>query len=149
MVEGAELDKKKREFYNASIEIIRLIDINQIEEAKKLYNLYTNLYYEILPFLNEDEVSQYYQNLSQIYNKLKPYFVQKTEVLDIKRHYKTEIDELYEMIQEKGKITLKTVQSKFKIDRKKADEWATILEENGLIKISYSFLSGPILKKLS
>ncbi|MBL7050890.1 hypothetical protein ISS04_01875 [Candidatus Woesearchaeota archaeon] len=149
MVEGVELDKKKREFYDASVEIIRLIGINQIEEAKKLYNLYTNLYYEILPVLNEQEVSQYYQNLSQIYNRLKPYFAQKADVSEIKRHYKTEIDELYELIQEKGKITLKAVQSKFKIDRKKADEWATILEENGLIKINYSFFIGPILKKLS
>ena len=149
MVEGAELDKKKREFYDASVEIIRLIGINQIEEAKKLYNLYTNLYYEILPFLNEEEVSQYYQNLSQIYNRLRPYFAQKGDVSDMKKHYKTEIDELYEMIQEKGTVTLKTVQSRFKIDRKKADEWATILEDNGLIKIRYSFLSGPILKKLT
>ncbi len=148
MVEGVELAKKKREFYDASVEIIRLIGINQVEEAKKLYNLYTNLYYEILPSLTEDEVSQYYQNLSQIYNRLKPYFAQEGNVSDIKRHYKTEIDELYELIQEKEKVTLKSVQSKFNIDRKKADEWATILEENGLIKISYSFLVGPILKKL-
>ena len=148
MGEGADLERKKGEFHQASIEIIRLIDSGNTEDAQKLYNLYTNLYYEILPTLKEDEVSQYYQNLSQIYNKLKPYLVSKEEVSKEARVYKTDIDTLYEWIQEKDNITLKAVQLKFKIDKKKADEWATILEKSGLIKIKYTFFKGTILKKI-
>jgi predicted DNA-binding transcriptional regulator len=62
--------------------------------------------------------------------------------------HKTDIDILYETVQKKGSMTIKEVQTQFKIDKKKADEWATILEENGLIKIRYSMFKGMILKKV-
>lgn len=148
MGEDVELDKKKGEFHEVSIQITRLIDSGNVEDAQKLYNLYSNIYYEILPSLKEEEVSQYYQNLSQIYNKLKPYLVTQEEVSEEVRTYKTDIDTLYELIQEKDNVTLKEVQKKFKIDRKKADEWATILEKGGLIRIKYTLFKGVILKKL-
>ena len=148
MGEGAELDKKKREFHDVSIQLTRLIDSGNVEDAQKLYNLYSNMYYEILPSLKEEEVSQYYQNLNQIYNKLKPYLVTREEVSEDVRTYKTDIDTLYELIQEKGEINLKEVQEKFKIDRKSADEWATILEKGGLISIKYSLFKGVLLRKL-
>ena len=148
MVEGEELDKKKREFHDVSIQITRLIDSGNVEDAQKLYNLYSNMYYEILPSLKEEEVSQYYQNLSEIYNKLKPHLVTQEEVSEDNRTYKTDMDTLYELIQEKGKVTLKEVQEKFKIDRKKADEWATILEKSGLILVKYTLFKGVILKKI-
>ena len=148
MVEGAELEKKKREFHDASVEIIKLIDSGHVEEAQKLYNLYTNLYYEILPSLKEDESSQYYQNLSQVYNKLKPHLVTPGDVSSANNVYKTDIDNLYEWVQETGTVTLKDVQARFKINKKKSDEWATILEKSGLIKIKYTFLKGVILEKI-
>ena len=148
MGEGVELEKKKKEFHDASIEIVRLIDSGNIEYAQKLYNLYTNLYYELLPLLKEDEVSEYYQNLSQIYTKLKPYLVTDEEVSGDSIFYKTDIDTLYEWVQAKGNVTLVDVQKKFKIDKKKAETWATILETNGLIKVKYSFFKGAILEKI-
>ena len=91
MVEGVELEKKKKEFHDASVEIIRLIDSGHVDSAQELYNLYTNLYYEILPSLKEDESSQYYQNLSQIYNKLKPHLVTQGDVSSANNLYKTDI----------------------------------------------------------
>ena len=148
MVEELELEEKKKEFHDASVEIIRLIDSGHVDSAQELYNLYTNLYYEILPSLKEDESSQYYQNLSQIYNKLKPHLVTQGDVSSANNLYKTDIDTLYEWVQEKGKVTLKDVQARFKIDKKKSDEWATILEKSGLIKIKYTFLKGVLLTKI-
>ena len=148
MVEGAELEKKKKEFHDASIEIIRLIDIGNIEDAQKLYNLYTNLYYQLLPALKEDEVSEYYQNLSHLYAKLQPFLVSDEEVSGESTLNKTDIDILYDLIQNKGTVSLTEVQKKFKIDKNKAEEWATILETSGLIKIKYAFLKGAILEKI-
>ena len=42
MGEGEDLERKKKEFNEASIEIIRLIDSGNTDDAQKLYNLYTN-----------------------------------------------------------------------------------------------------------
>ena len=148
MVEGAELEKKKKEFHDASVEIIKLIDSGHVDEAQKLYNLYTNIYYDILPSLKGDESSQYYQDLIQVYNKLKPHLVTPGDVSGAGNVYKTDIDTLYEWIQEKKEITLKDVQERFRIDKKKSDEWATILEKSGLIKVKYTFLKGVILEKI-
>ncbi len=80
MVEGVVLEKKKKEFHDASIQIIRLVDSGHVEQAQELYHLYTNLYYEMLPLLTEEEVSQYYESISQIYTKLKPSLVTEEEV---------------------------------------------------------------------
>ena len=38
MVEGAELEKKKKEFHDVSIQIIRLIEGGNFEDAQKFYN---------------------------------------------------------------------------------------------------------------
>ena len=148
MVEGVALEEKKKEFRDASIEIIRLIDSGNIEDAQKLYNLYTNLYYQLLPLLNEEEVSEYYDNLSHLYSKLKPYLVTDEEVSGDSKFHKTDMDTLYEWVQETGKVTLIDVQKKFKINKKKAEEWAAILETSGLIRIKYSFLKGARLEKI-
>ena len=148
MVEELELEEKKKEFHDASVEIVRLIDSGNIDDARELYNLYNHLYYELLPLLDEEEVSNYYENLNNIYIKLKPYIVTEEEVSGESKMYKTDIDTLYEWVQETGELPLTDIQEKFKIDKKKAEEWSSILEEGGLVTIKYDIVKGAILKKI-
>jgi hypothetical protein len=148
MVEELELEEKKKEFHDASVEIVRLIDSGNIDDARELYNLYNHLYYELLPLLDEEEVSNYYENLNNIYIKLKPYIVTEEEVSGESKMYKTDIDTLYEWVQETGELPLTDIQEKFKIDKKKAEEWSSILEEGGLVMIKYDIFKGAILKKI-
>ena len=148
MVEELELEEKNKEFHDASVEIVRLIDSGNIDDARELYNLYNHLYYELLPLLDEEEVSNYYENLNNIYIKLKPYIVTEEEVSGESKMYKTDIDTLYEWVQETGELPLTDIQEKFKIDKKKAEEWSSILEEGGLVMIQYDIFKGAILKKI-
>jgi len=51
--------------------------------------------------------------------------------------YKTDLDRLYELINENGKVTLSDVAKGFKISVEMAEEWARILGSHDLITINY------------
>ena len=64
-----------------------------------------------------------------------------------KKPYETELDLVYKMVDKYGKIKMDEIAKKFKVDIKKIEEWAQILEENELIKIIYPAIGSPILTK--
>ncbi len=64
-----------------------------------------------------------------------------------KKKYETEIDVLYRLVQEKGRIQLSAVARYFNVEKKMVEDWATILEEHGLIKIHYPAFGEPELIK--
>ncbi len=51
--------------------------------------------------------------------------------------YKTDLDRLYELVNEKGKLTLSDVAKGFNISIEMAEEWARILESHDLITLNY------------
>jgi len=62
--------------------------------------------------------------------------------------YETDIDVLYKLIEQKGRIKLSAVSKYFGIDKKNIEEWATILEKHGLAKVYYPAVGGPELRKI-
>jgi ribulose bisphosphate carboxylase small subunit len=61
---------------------------------------------------------------------------------------KTQIDELFEMVMEKGSVKIKEAAIKFKVHEAQIEEWAKILQEHGLIEIHYPVFGKPELKKV-
>ena len=59
--------------------------------------------------------------------------------------YQTEIDTLYQMVLQRGKITLEEVMKTFTIKKELAEEWAKILESHQLISVEYPPFSSPVL----
>ena len=59
----------------------------------------------------------------------------------------TPIDELYEAVTNKGRITMEDAAKKFNVHASRIEEWAKILEEHGLIEIHYPALGKPELRK--
>ncbi|MFC1768665.1 hypothetical protein ACFLZX_02780 [Nanoarchaeota archaeon] len=61
--------------------------------------------------------------------------------------YETELDAVYKIVQEKGRVKLSTISRYLGVKNDTAEEWAMILEEHKLIKIHYHAFSGPELRK--
>src|SRR3989344_2062911 len=63
-----------------------------------------------------------------------------------KPEYQTDLDRLYELVQQKQSVKLGEVMKMFSIDRKKSEEWAAILEDSDLISIHYPAFGDPELR---
>lgn len=61
--------------------------------------------------------------------------------------YETDIDALYKIIEKTGRIKLSAISTYFGIDKRKAEEWATILQEHNLAEIHYPAMGGPEIRK--
>lgn len=61
--------------------------------------------------------------------------------------YETDLDVLYRLIEQRGAIKLPAISKYFGIDRKKAEEWATILQDHNLAEIRYPAIGEPELIK--
>jgi len=61
--------------------------------------------------------------------------------------YETDIDVLYKIIEKKGRIKLSAIARYFGIDKRKAEEWAAILEEHKLAEIHYPAIGEPELRR--
>ena len=62
--------------------------------------------------------------------------------------FETDFDKLYNLVQKKGKVKMSGVAKTFKIKRKKAEEWARILEDHNLLKVHYPPIGEPELIKI-
>lgn len=82
---------------------------------------------------------KYHKSKSEIQDKLSKenIAVIKKSIIAKSSKYKTDLDRLYELINEKGKVTLSDVTKGFNISEEMAQEWARILESHGLVKINY------------
>lgn len=72
----------------------------------------------------------------------------KSLKIDIGR-YETDIDVLYKIIEKKGRIKLSAISKYFGIDKRKVDEWATILQEHNLAEIHYPAIGEAELRRKS
>jgi predicted transcriptional regulator len=63
----------------------------------------------------------------------------------IKEKIYTKIDEMVKMV-EKENLDVSTISKKLNVPENLVEEWAKILEENGLIEINYRAIGTPILK---
>ncbi len=63
------------------------------------------------------------------------------------RNIRSQLDELLELVNEKGRITLSEISSKFKIDHTLAESWAKILEDAKLAELHYPAVGEPDLIK--
>jgi hypothetical protein len=63
------------------------------------------------------------------------------------RNIRSQLDELLELVNEKGRITLNEISSKFKIDHALAESWAKILEDAKLAELHYPAVGEPDLTK--
>lgn len=60
---------------------------------------------------------------------------------------KTSMDQLLDMINDKGSVKISDAAKKLKIKDKQIEEWAKVLEEHGLIEVHYPAIGKPVLKK--
>ena len=63
----------------------------------------------------------------------------------IKEKIYTKIDEMVKML-EKESLDISTISKRLNVPENLVEEWAKILEENGLIEINYRAIGSPILK---
>jgi len=61
--------------------------------------------------------------------------------------YETAFDALYKIVEQKGKLKMSVIAKYFGINKKKVEEWATILEEHGLLEVYYPPFGEPELRK--
>jgi len=71
------------------------------------------------------------------------------KVVSAKATVTTPIDDLYDTIMNIGKIRMDIAAKKFNVAESIIEEWAKILEENGLIEIRYPAVGKPSLAKKS
>ncbi len=64
-----------------------------------------------------------------------------------KSNVNTSLDQLLDMIMEKGSLKISDAAKRLKMKDKQVEEWGKILEEHGLIEIQYPALGKPVLKK--
>lgn len=62
--------------------------------------------------------------------------------------YETYLDALHRMVEKRGKVKLSVMAEYFRVDRKKIEEWAAILEEHDLLKLHYPAVGEPELIKI-
>ncbi len=62
--------------------------------------------------------------------------------------YDTDLDVLHKIIEKSGRIKLSAISRYFGVNQKKAEEWATILQEHKLAEIHYPPVGEPELKKI-
>jgi len=61
--------------------------------------------------------------------------------------YETAFDALYKIVEQKGKLKISVVAKYFGVNKRKVEEWATILEEQGLLELYYPAFGEPELRK--
>ncbi len=61
--------------------------------------------------------------------------------------YETGFDALYKIVEQKGRVKFAALAVYLGIDKKKVEEWATILEKHDLVKIHYPAVGGPEVVK--
>ncbi len=62
---------------------------------------------------------------------------------------KTPIDELFDLISQKGIVSIKYAADRFNVHEAQIEEWAGILQDHGMIEIHYPVFGKPELKKVS
>lgn len=62
---------------------------------------------------------------------------------------KTPIDELLELIAQKGSVNMKYAAERFGVRESQIEEWARVLHDHGLIEIHYPVFGKPEMKKVS
>ncbi len=71
----------------------------------------------------------------------------KVEPLSPQKNYETNIDQLHEIVENQGKISLKQLSEKLKLPIKQVEEWAKILNKQEMININYPLVGSIILTK--
>ena len=61
----------------------------------------------------------------------------KEELQQHKKGFETDFDRLYQLLQEKKKLTVSEVAAGFGVSKSKAEEWGKILKEQGIIELHY------------
>ncbi len=64
-----------------------------------------------------------------------------------KNSTETNLDSLYNMLEEKNTLKIDSLTKTFKVSKKELLEWCNILAEHGLAEINYPTFRGPVLKK--
>ncbi|MBU2638024.1 MAG: hypothetical protein KJ955_03560 [Nanoarchaeota archaeon] len=72
--------------------------------------------------------------------------IQKPHVAKAGR-YETDIDRLYRLVNETGRVSVNTAAEVFGLKKEQAEEWGRILESHGLIEIEYPAVGGVQLCK--
>jgi len=59
----------------------------------------------------------------------------------------TDVDKIFNVIREKGKITFDEIAKMFKVNLNTIEEWAKILEDHGLVEVVYPPVGSPELRE--
>lgn len=60
----------------------------------------------------------------------------------------TSLDKIVQMVNEKGSVSISEISKSLGIKEEQVEEWSAILEEHGLVKISYPPIGKPVLRKI-
>ncbi|MBW2981016.1 hypothetical protein KY360_06390 [Candidatus Woesearchaeota archaeon] len=61
--------------------------------------------------------------------------------------YETAFDALHKIVEQKGKLKVSVIARYFSVNKKKVEEWASILEEHGLLELYYPPFGEPELRR--
>jgi hypothetical protein len=163
------LKQQKMRFMKSFIELKRkiyqLIELGKPEEARDTYDNLFLLYQEMARNVKEEEIvsiktdiAVVYHNLEQAINKKK---IKKgifkevdnnkgnAEKLYRDKIVTTDLDSIMQIVEERGKMNLAEIETKFNIPRRLAEEWIQILADYGLVEIRYLPIGGIEINKIS
>jgi len=168
------LRKKKRvekmhSFSSLKKKIYTLASFKRIDEAKDAYNSLYMLYNELLQISNDKEKQELRAEVSSVYEKMLELISAKrvkkgkieanSDDVEVKRKsdvkalrkkiITTDLDVVVGIIEDKGKVNLADIQSRFAITRELAEEWIQILADYGLVHIHYLPVGGVEITKVS
>jgi CBS domain-containing protein len=167
-ISGAPVIKKGKLLGEISkTDILKLVNVKSLEEIdeEKMRKLEKMKVSEIMkkPICIRENAT-----IEQVKEKMRKYGIHRLLVLDkkkklvgiitatdlargvskekISKTISTTIDKMLEIVERKGAIDIKSLSKILEVSPEVIEEWAKILEENGLIKLEYPALGKPILR---
>lgn len=164
MVLKRERVEKMRSFLMLKKKIYALLGSHNTADARVSYQALYGLYHEIMSISNERERADLQRDMNAVYQKIteaihakgvKKGHIQDSENSDKKDAYiparkkiiTTAFDVIVNIVDEKGRISLSEIQSKFNISRHLAEEWVQILADYGVVEIRYLPVGGVEVMK--
>jgi hypothetical protein len=71
-----------------------------------------------------------------------------TKGINVETDYRTVLDEIYELVEQQGEITLTALSKKLNIPAGRLEEWAKVFDRIGLLELDYPMVGDIIIRKV-
>jgi hypothetical protein len=168
ILQAKEKVAKLKIFIAMKSKINQLISFKKFEEAKQTYSSMYGVYQQLLRLSTEQEAARLHKDVSDIYAELIDAMtrkgIKKAAVLhdknaereeELKKKQQmarkivtTDFDVIMQVIEEKGKMTLAEIETRFGVSRNLAEEWIQILADYKLVDLRYLPVGGIEITKI-